>query len=50
MIKKNKYNLTKKQIQEMIVMAKKTREYAFSHRSMHKIGASVLTADGKIYG
>ncbi len=42
--------LTKDVIDKMIKMAKKTRNYAFSHRSMHKIGASVLTADGKIYG
>jgi cytidine deaminase len=50
MPKKLKTSLTKQQIEQMIAMAKKTRNYAFSHRSMHKIGASVLTADGKIYG
>ncbi len=50
MPKKPKCPLTKQQIEEMISVAKKTREFAFSHRSMHKIWASVLTADGKIYG
>lgn len=42
--------LTEKEIKKMIQVAKKTRKNAFSHRSMHKIGASVLTMDGKIYG
>ena len=42
--------LTKQQIQEMIDVAVKTRNFAFSHRSMHKIGASVLTTDGKLFG
>lgn len=42
--------LSKEQIDHMIAVAKKTRNYAFSHRSMHKIGASVMTADGKVYG
>jgi hypothetical protein len=37
MQKKLKCPLTKKQIEEMISVAKKTREFAFSHRSMHKI-------------
>ncbi len=44
------YWLTTYQIKEMIAVAKKTRNFAFSHRSMHKIGASVLTSDGNIYG
>ncbi len=46
-MKKNK--LSQEQIQKMIKVAKKTRNFAFSHRSMHKIWASVLTTDGKIY-
>jgi len=50
MVKKIQHQVTKKQIEQMIAMAKKTRQYAFSHRSMHKIGASVLIADGKVYG
>ncbi len=50
MVKKVTCPLTKKQIEDMISVAKKTREFAFSHRSMHKIWASVLTTDGKIYG
>lgn len=50
MWKKLNCPLTKQQIEEMISVAKKTREFAFSHRSMHKIWASVLTSDGKIYG
>jgi len=50
MASKKKYHLTKEQIEHMIAVAKKTRNYAFSHRSMHKIGASVLMADGKVYG
>jgi cytidine deaminase len=50
MKKISQYWLTKKQIKEMLAVAKKTRSFAFSHRSMHKIGASILTADGNIYG
>ena len=42
--------LTKKEIADMMKMAKKTRKFAFAHRSLHNIGASVLTTDGKIYG
>lgn len=42
--------LTDTQIQDLIAAATKTREYAFAHRSIHKIWASVLTADGKIFG
>lgn len=34
----------------MIQIAKETRENAFAHRSKHKIGASVLTKSGEIYG
>lgn len=43
-------NLTYKEIQQLIAVALETREFAFSHRSNHKIGASVLTAEGKIFG
>ena len=50
MIKNIEKHLSTKQIKEMIAVAKKTRQYAFSHRSMHKIGASVLTKNGEIYG
>ena len=41
--------LTKQQIEDLIAVAKTTRENAFSHRSIHKIWASVLTANGEIF-
>lgn len=41
--------LTDKQIQDLIEVATETRKNAFSHRSMHKIWASVLTASWKIF-
>lgn len=34
----------------MIRVATKTRDNAFAHRSQHKIGASVLTGSGEIFG
>ena len=43
-------SLTEEEIKKLITVAKKTRKFAFSHRSMHKIGASVLTADGRVFG
>lgn len=42
--------LTEKQIKQMIEAALKTRKNAFTHRSGHNIGASVLTLNGDIYG
>ena len=42
--------LTEKEIRQMIVVARKTRLHAFCHRSGHKIGASVLTDTGEIFG
>lgn len=48
--KKLNIDITQKQIDDLIKVATKTRKFAFSHRSMHKIWASVLTADGKIFG
>ncbi|MFC1733602.1 cytidine deaminase [candidate division KSB1 bacterium] len=42
--------INKKEITALIEEAKKVRKYAFSHRSEHKIGASVLTYDGEIFG
>lgn len=42
--------LSKKELKKLIASAKKTREFAFTHRSLHNIGASVLTTDGKIFG
>ena len=42
--------LTEKEIRQMIKSARETREKAFAHRSGHKIGASVLTDTGEIYG
>ena len=42
--------LTEKEIHNMIKVAKETRKNAFSHRSMHKIWASILTIDDKIFG
>lgn len=41
---------TDKEVEKMIDVAKETRKNAFCHRSKHKIGASVLTSDGKIFG
>lgn len=37
-------------IQNLIKTAKLTRRHTFSHVSNHKIGASVLTADGFYFG
>ncbi len=42
--------LKKYQIRKMIRVARKARENAFAHRSGHKIGACVLSDDGKYYG
>ena len=42
--------LKDEEIRQLIDVAKKTRLNAFCHRSKHKIGASVLTNDGKIFG
>ena len=42
--------LTDAEVKELIKVASATRLNAFCHRSKHKIGASVLTADGKIFG
>lgn len=42
--------LTDREIQRMIKVAKETRKRAFAHRSNHKIGASVLAANGEVYG
>jgi cytidine deaminase len=50
MKKSKSKNLSLEQIHALLDMAKKTRNFAFSHRSMHKIWASVLTADGEIFG
>jgi len=41
--------LTEKEIKDMIKLAKETRKNAFSHRSMHKIWASILTMNWKIF-
>jgi cytidine deaminase len=41
---------TKTEIREMIRVATEARENAFAHRSKHKIGASVLTGSGEIFG
>lgn len=42
--------LNDKEVKELIEVASKTRIHAFCHRSKHKIGASVLTAEGEIFG
>lgn len=42
--------LTDKEVKKLIEVGLKTRENAFCHRSNHKIGASVLTYDGEIFG
>lgn len=42
--------LSDEEVKKMIKIASKTRENAFCHRSKHKIGASVLTYDGDIFG
>lgn len=41
---------TEAQIKKLIKEATKTREYAFCYRSKHAVGASVMTADGTIFG
>jgi len=41
--------LRDEEVKKLIEVASKVREYAFCHRSNHKIGASVLTQDGQIY-
>ncbi|MBI4235594.1 cytidine deaminase [Candidatus Peregrinibacteria bacterium] len=48
-ISKNPW-LTDKEVAALIFVAGKTRQNAFCHRSKHKIGASVLTIDGQIFG
>lgn len=53
MKKENKIHnpwLKDEEIRQLIAVASKTRMNAFCHRSKHKIGASVLTFDGKIFG
>lgn len=42
--------ITEKEIKKMIKLAIEKRKNAFSHRSMHKIWASVLTTDWNLYG
>lgn len=42
--------LTEEEIEKMIKSAKETREKAFLIRTEHKIGASVLTKEGDIFG
>lgn len=42
--------LTDKEVEKLIEVASKTRMNAFCHRSKHRIGASVLTADGQVFG
>lgn len=42
--------LTDAEVQQLIKVAGETRLNAFCHRSKHKIGASVLTFEGKIFG
>ena len=42
--------IEKKEIDMLVREARKTRKFAFAHRSEHKIGASVLTYDGQIFG
>jgi cytidine deaminase len=42
--------LTDKEVEQLIKVAAKTRMNAFCHRSKHKIGASVMTFDGQIFG
>ncbi len=42
--------LTDKEVEKLIEVASKTRMNAFCHRSKHRIGASVLTSDGQIFG
>lgn len=53
-MKKNKRTkkswLTDKEVEQLIHAAAKARMNAFCHRSKHKVGASVLTTDGKIFG
>lgn len=53
MKKENKIHnpwLKDEEIRQLIAVASKTRLNAFCHRSKHKIGASVLTVSGEIFG
>lgn len=42
--------LTKTEVERLVQLAKQTRTFAFSHRSKHKIGASVLLEGGTAFG
>lgn len=42
--------LTPHEIRKLIQIAAATRQNAFAHRSLHKIGASVLTESGEVFG
>lgn len=42
--------LSDDEVEALIKVAKKTRLNAFCHRSKHKIGASVLSTTGEIFG
>lgn len=42
--------LTKKELDKLIKQATETRQFAFTHRSLHNIGASVLTEEGEVFG
>lgn len=42
--------LKKRQIKKMIRVAKKARDNALAYRSNHKIGACIMSDDGKYYG
>ncbi len=42
--------VTETEINNLITIAKMTRENAFVHRSGHKIGAAILTTDGEMFG
>ena len=45
----NKQSSRRKRNQRIDQSSQKTRKNAFAHRSMHKIWASVLTMDWKIF-
>ncbi len=42
--------LEEKEIAELIKVAKETREFAMAFKSITKVGASVLSSDGEIFG
>jgi cytidine deaminase len=42
--------LQEAEVRRLIVEASRARQHAFCHRSKHRIGASVLTQEGEVFG